>query len=95
MTQPIRHAQSHNVLQRTVGDDVLLALSGRPEMERLSGTSAAVWRLLAEPRTLDEIVEALAAAYNEVPDTVRAGVAALLDALRDKDLVQPVPDADA
>lgn len=82
-----RYTQSREVLQRTVSEDVLLAVPDRSDMERLSGTSAVVWKLLESPKTLDEIVETLADAYGASPATIRADVEALLDSMRYKNLL--------
>ena len=48
----------------------------------LPGTAAAVWSLLAEPATLDELVDALAEVYGGDRAVIARDVDDLLDRLR-------------
>lgn len=62
-------------------DAVVLMPAGAKDPAALPGTAAAVWDLLAEPATLDELVSALADAYAVDPAAITGDVVALLERL--------------
>jgi len=53
----------------------------------LAGSAAAVWGLLDEPRTLDELAEQLADAYDAEPARIAADVKPLLTQLAESHFV--------
>ena len=66
------------------GDRVVVVdLTARdPRPQVLEGTAATIWRLLAEPRTEDELVTALTDEYDDVdPAQVAADTAGFLQQL--------------
>lgn len=70
----------HVLQRRTLGAYVLLAVDG-DEPLIVAGTGADVWTLLADVRTLADLVDALSAHYSGDPDVIAADVRALLDTL--------------
>jgi hypothetical protein len=69
------------------GEAVLLDLK-RGKYYALNPTGAAVWELLAEPRSREELQTAMLARYDVAPEVLRADLAALLEDLRDNGLVE-------
>ena len=79
MNDDARYVRSPHVLQRrTLDTFVLLAVEG-DEPVVVGGTGADVWTLLAEPRTVEQLVEVLAQHYSGDPDVIAADVRALLE----------------
>lgn len=70
-----------SVLVRVTGPEVLLATPAGNDVLRLSETAAAVWRLLDEPRTLEELVDNLAPRYNTAPSRISDDVAGVVNQL--------------
>jgi hypothetical protein len=54
----------------------------------LDEVAASVWKLIAAPRTINEICAALVAEYEVEPDICERDVVALLNALSDRGLVE-------
>jgi len=86
----VRYQRSPATLARTVGDDVLLAAAGQEEMELLSGTAGAVWRLLSTPRTRDDISRRLARDFAALPERVEADVERLLQHLEHRGWIEEI-----
>jgi hypothetical protein len=76
-----RYVRVDGVLERAVADGVLLLGPDLDEPLAILGSTADVWPLLEEPRTVDELVAALADRYATDPDDVRPHVVATLTAL--------------
>ncbi|MDP2292809.1 MAG: PqqD family protein [Actinomycetota bacterium] len=57
---------------------------------RIAGSAALVWSQLAEPVTLDELVDRLARRTGVLPEALRSDVAALLAQLQPLGLVEVV-----
>jgi hypothetical protein len=76
-----RFFRSPHVLQRRTLDTVVLLAVDGDEPVVLAGTGADVWALLVEARTLDDLVEMLAAHYEGDTAVIAADVSALLDTL--------------
>ena len=70
-------------------DAVVLQAAGADEPVALPGTAAAVWDLLAEPATVDELVATLAEVYGESPDAIVDDVTGLLERLTALGAVEP------
>ncbi len=62
------------------------------DFDRLSGTAAAVWRLLEEPRTVAELVGTLGARYGSPPAEIERDARALLQELVCRGHVEEVPE---
>ena len=90
----VRFRQTPGVLSRSFGDEVILAPSRRDEYDSLSRTAGAVWNLLGEPRTLDEVVGVLEAAYGTSGVTIARDVEPLIADLVGRGLVERVHDGD-
>ena len=60
---------------------VLLPVSSLDEPFALAATGPELWELLAEPRTLDDLVDHLTQRHGADPATVAADVAPLLERL--------------
>ena len=67
-----------DVCWRRTLDAVIIIPSAADEPITLPDTGAAVWDLLAEPMTLDELVGTLSDVYGADPQTVERDVGALL-----------------
>ena len=87
MTQT-RLRRSPRVLWRSVGAEVILAEPGRTDFELLSGSGGAVWRALDGPRSLDELVEALASEHGVEADSIEGDVRQLVGTLSARGLLE-------
>ena len=79
----MRWRRRADVLWRRAVDAVVLLPVGADDPVLLPGTGAAVWELLEQPATLDELLAALREVYGTDADaaSVEADVVALLDRL--------------
>jgi PqqD family protein of HPr-rel-A system len=68
-------------------EETIVVDPARREVHLLNETAARVWELCETPRSLDELVDALADEYDAADDELRASVAELLNALGEKRLV--------
>jgi hypothetical protein len=82
-----RLRRAPHVLWRSVGAEVILAEPGRTDFELLSGSGGAVWRALDDPRTLGELIEALAAEHGVEADAIKDDVRQLVHTLSARGLV--------
>ncbi|MFN8024863.1 MAG: PqqD family protein [Acidimicrobiia bacterium] len=81
MSDDTRYVRAPHVLQRrTLDTFVLLAVEG-DEPVVLGGTGADVWTLIADARSLDDLVDVLAEAYQGDRAVIAADVQELLDSL--------------
>jgi hypothetical protein len=69
------------VLWRRSLDSVVLLPPGAADVITLVGSGPAVWQLLADWRSADELAEVLAAAYGAPPDVVARDLGPVLRAL--------------
>lgn len=86
------YAQTEGIVAREVAGEYLLipihqAGVDLQKVYLLNDTAQAVWRLLAEPRELDNLLTALAEEYAAGPEDLREDVQALLDDLVARGLV--------
>ena len=70
-----------DVLWRRSLDAVVLLPSGADDVVTLAGTGPALWELLAEWRTVDDLVATLAAAFGAPEGQVATDLAPLLEEL--------------
>ncbi len=78
------------MLVRNVGGDVLLTAAGHADIDRLSGTAAAVWHVLDVPRAPGEVTRLVAEAFGQQERAVLADVEAFLDELQRRGWVERV-----
>jgi hypothetical protein len=68
-------------------EETIVVYPARREVHLLNETAARVWELCATPRSLDELVTALAHEYEVATDELRRDVAEILELLGDRHLV--------
>jgi hypothetical protein len=81
------------VLWRRSLDAVVLLPPGAPDVITLAGTGPAVWQLLAEWRSEDELADVLTAAYGSTPDVVVRDLGPLLRALEAAGALESAADS--
>lgn len=80
VTESVRYRRRLDLLVRLAPGFVALArVDGT--LVTLADSGAAVWGLLDEPRTVDEIAEVLAHDYDADPDRIAADIRPLLEQL--------------
>jgi hypothetical protein len=67
-----------DVLERSLPAGVLLLRADGADVTLVAGTGGQLWRLLAEPRSADELTDALARRYAGDARTIRADIGAAL-----------------
>jgi len=90
----VRYVRNRVALSRSFGDEVLLAMRDRPDVDQLSGTAAEVWRVLGVPSSMSELTSTLADRYGAPRDVIERDVASLLADLTERGLLIQVGDAD-
>jgi len=90
VNDPIRFRRSAVTLVRNVGAEVLLTAAGNDDIDRLSGTAAAIWHVLEVPRTSAEVAHLVAGSFGEEDRIVMADVEAFLAELLQRGWVEPV-----
>jgi hypothetical protein len=94
---PINERPAHRwrrraeVLERSLAAGVLLLRADGADVTLLAGTGGELWRLLAEPRTADELTDALARRYAGDVRTIRADIGAALADLERGGFVEGEP----
>lgn len=84
-TPGIRRA---DIVERSVGDSVILAIPGTEEIRMLGPTAAAIWRSLGTVRTVDGLYSVLQQFYPDVPEAERLrAVDEVVSSLESDDLV--------
>ena len=68
-------------------EETIVVDPARREVHLLNETAARVWELCETPRSLDDLVVALADEYDADDSELRASVAELLSSLGDKQLI--------
>jgi len=77
----------------TVDGESFLADAGGAAIHQLNSVGSAIWTLLAEPTTIDEMIELLLVAFPEVSrDQVEADVGELVNSLKSKNLLITGPN---
>lgn len=82
-----------DVLWRRSLDAVVLLPAGDGDVLTLPGTGPAVWELLAEWRSFEDLVEILAGAFEADRDLVSADLSSLIDDLRERGVIQTAADS--
>jgi hypothetical protein len=83
-----RYLRNPDITETKVGEEHFLADSEGAAIHNLNAVGSALWQLMAEPRTVDELVNPLHAAFPQVSRTqIEQDVRALLKGLMAKRLV--------
>lgn len=83
-----RYAHGSGVVQREIDDAVFLVKAGDESVFHLNALGGAVWRLLAEPTSIDEVMEILSSAFPDVAlEQIEADVTKLIRRLDRRRLV--------
>lgn len=91
----VRIRRAPQVLWRSVGAEVILADRRRSDFELLSGSGGAVWRALDEPRTLEDLLDALAEEHGVEPAAIEDDVRQLVGTLTARGFVEEGAGPDA
>lgn len=70
------------------GSDIVIFHDGSRGLHRLAGTAIPIWRSIDGVRTVDEIVSVVAAEHGVDPVDIEGDVVAMLDRLRDDEILQ-------
>ena len=89
----VRWRRRPDVLWRRSLDAVVLLPAAADDVITLAGTGPAVWEVLAEWRTVDDVVGIMAAAYGTSPEVVATDLAPLLADLEAKGVLQTAADS--
>ena len=73
-----------------MGSDIVALHVERGQCYGMEKVTVAVWKLLAEPASLDEICERLIAVYEVDPKVCRADVEKLIGQFRTEGLIEAV-----
>lgn len=85
-----RYRRAGDVLFRRYADEVVLTSMDRDGCEGLTGPATDVWNLLESPRSLADLVGALAPGYQASPAVIAKDVDALISSLRERGFVEEV-----
>jgi hypothetical protein len=84
-----RWIRNPTIVWRAVPGFLVLA-DAAGDVTRAEGPAPDIWQLLAEPRTLDDVTDELAATYGAPADEVRTDVARFLVDLAERGFVDRV-----
>jgi hypothetical protein len=87
MSGPV-YKLSEKALFTAVGDDIVALNIGDGQCYGMEKVTAAVWRLLETPMSIDELCGRLVEMYAVEPDVCRADVERLFGQLRSEGLVE-------
>ena len=83
------YSRTPGIIVKRLEDEVLLIDETTDSIFNLNQMGTAVWNLLKEPRTIDEIVEVLVAAFPATPSKkITEDTIQLLERLMDKGLLE-------
>ena len=89
MSGPI-YKLSDKALFTAVGEDIVALNVNDGQCYGMEKVTAAVWRLLDTPMSMDQICDRLVALYAVEPDVCRADVERLFGQLRSEGLIEEV-----
>ena len=81
---------SDKALFTAVGEDIVALNVNDGQCYGMEKVTAAVWRLLDTPMSMDQICDRLVALYAVEPDVCRADVERLIGQLRSEGLIEEV-----
>ena len=87
--------RSAEALYCEVGADVVALHVGRGQCYGMENVTAAVWTLLGEPATTEQLCDKLVELYDVDPETCRTEIEPLIAMLREEGLVETVTQANA
>jgi hypothetical protein len=87
----LAYQRSPKVLWRIAGDRALLLHRDETEVVTIGGSGAVLWRLLAEPISLDDAAGALAELYDLPARELLADIEPVFAELAERGLVELVP----
>lgn len=85
---PLQYLSNPDVVSTELGEEAVLLHLQSQRYYTVNETGLAIWSLLAEPRSLDEIVEALAQDFEVTREDARTAARAFLDELLADGLVR-------
>lgn len=88
---PSTYRRRSEVMFTTVDGEVLALDVGRGQCFGMNAVASAVWTLLEQPRTLDEICSQLTQQFEIEPGQCREEIGTLLDQFRGDSLVEVQP----
>jgi hypothetical protein len=84
----IKFRQAPSTLTRDIGDEILVTRAWSDGIQGLPAPASVVWRKLASPVTLPELLEDVSRAYEVEASMIADDVKSLLDDLMHKHLVE-------
>lgn len=84
---PGKVSRNPQAVSRKVGDETLVMMPEQRKLHTLNDTAGVIWDALAEPRTLDEIVEIITARFSCDRETAARDVAEYLRRLEEAGLI--------
>lgn len=88
----MRYTRNPQVLAGQVGSEVVLLSMEVESYFALNGPASAIWDLLAQPMTREELIDRLTSSYRVAPETCEREVAHFLATLVDRRLVDVTTD---
>jgi len=79
--------RNSELISATVDDDLVMMSMTKGEYYGISGVGARIWELLAEPTTLDSVIDTICAEYEVDSQVCRADVEEFVTRLSDLGLV--------
>lgn len=90
-----RYRAHPRVVHETLDGEVILIQIESGLYYSLTGSGADIWALLHQGHTVDEVVAGLAPGFDAEAATIRSGVSALVERLRDESLIAPREELEA
>lgn len=81
MALELRRVENPPVMEFEVDGDISLYPSGREHAIVMNRTASDIWRLLAEPQSLEELVGTLAEEYGRPRAEIEPAIRAVVDTL--------------
>ena len=92
MTDPqsVRYRRSPEALWRDAGSAIVVTTASDAEIHELLGGAGLVWSELADPRTVSELLERLAATYDVSGEAIEEQVSGVLETMRGLGVVEEI-----
>ncbi len=88
MNASARFLRCEDMLEAEVNEEIVALDVARGQCFGMNEVASEVWRMLAQPKSLDEICAALCANYEVDASTCRSEVQSLLSELQEEGLVK-------
>jgi hypothetical protein len=92
MSVPV-YRRATETLEASVGDELVTLDAETRDCFGFNEAAATVWRILATPKSFEELRDALLAEYDVSLEQCSIDLQALLDDLVEKRLIAPIPSA--